>query len=132
MTGEDDAVDVARELTGSLQALAGQMSRLTRSEKRNRRIIAGLVISFALDLAVTAGLGYNTIRQNSTQDAIHASEIQQCQLANGTRRQDIAIWNRLLTVPASAPAAQKAEVADLRRLVQVKDMPRDCAAAYKK
>jgi hypothetical protein len=61
--------------------------------------------------------------------AQHVSSLQQCQLANETRLQDIAIWNRLLSVSPSAAAA-KAEVADLERLVKAKDTPRDCAAAY--
>lgn len=61
--------------------------------------------------------------------AQHTSNIQQCQLANDTRVQDIAIWNRLLSV-SPATAAGKAEIADLKHLVKVKDTPRDCAAAY--
>lgn len=61
--------------------------------------------------------------------AQHISNIQQCQIANVTRVQDIAIWNRLLSVSPSAAAA-RAEVADLKHLVEVKDTPRDCAAAY--
>ena len=132
MTGEDEALDAAAALTGSLQALTAQMARLTRSEKRNRRIIAALVISLCLDILITAGLGYNTIRQNEVQNGIRASDIRQCQLANVARQQDIAIWNRLLQIPASAhpTAAQKAEVAELKHLVGIKDKPRDCAAAY--
>jgi hypothetical protein len=134
VTGEDEALDAAAALTGSLQALTAQMARLTRSEKRNRRIIAALAVSFAVDLAVTGGLAYNTVRQNDVQNGIRASDIRQCQLANIARGQDIAIWNRLLTIPAGRPAsaAQKAEVADLKRLVHVKDKPRDCAAAFRK
>jgi hypothetical protein len=61
--------------------------------------------------------------------AQHVSSLQQCQLANETRLQDIAIWNRLLSVSPTT-AAGKAEVADLKHLVKVKDTPRDCAAAY--
>lgn len=62
--------------------------------------------------------------------AQQASNIQQCQPANVTRGQDIAIWNRLLQVPPTVSAAAKAEVAQLEHLVQVKDTPRDCTAAY--
>jgi hypothetical protein len=115
------------------------MARLARTGKRDRRILTGLVISISLDLLITAGLGWNTLRQNSAQDAlsaaqatIHASDVQQCHIANETRAQDIAIWNRLLKVPANATPTQKALVADLERLVRVKDTPRDCAAAYGK
>lgn len=130
MTEPDAALAAAAELAESFQAMAAQMKRLTRDQKRNRRVIASLAVSFTLDLLVTVGLGYNTIRQNDIQDGIRASDIRQCQLANISRGQDIAIWNRLLTIPSSAAAAQKAEVAELKHLVGVKDKPRDCAAAY--
>jgi hypothetical protein len=129
---QDPAVAAAAGLAESFQAMTAQMKRLTRDQKRNRRVVTALAVSFAIDLAVTAGLAYNTVRQNDVQNGIRASDIRQCQLANISRGQDIAIWNRLLTVPASATAATKAEVADLERLVKVKDTPRDCAAAFRK
>jgi hypothetical protein len=57
--------------------------------------------------------------------------IRQCEQANVSRSQDIAIWNRLLNVkPLPKSPAALAEIADLERLVKVKDTPRDCAAAY--
>jgi hypothetical protein len=130
VTEQDAALAAAAELAASFQAMTAQMERLARTTRRNRRVIAALAVSFALDLALTAGVGYNTLRQNDVQNGIRASDIRQCQLANVARQQDIAIWNRLLQVPASATAAQKAEVAELEHLVGVKDKPRDCAAAY--
>jgi hypothetical protein len=134
VTEQDAALAAAAELAASFQAMTAQMERLARTTRRNRRVIAALAASFALDLLFTAGLGYNTIRQNDVQNGIRASDIAQCQLANVARGQDIAIWNRLLTIPPSAhpTAAQKAEVAELKHLVGVKDKPRDCAAAFRK
>ena len=138
MTGEDP-VAAAAELTESFKAMTAQMARLARRGKRDRRIIIGLLISICLDLLITTGLGYNTFRQIRAEDALaatqatfHASVVQQCEISNVTRAQDIAIWNRLLKAPANATPAQKALVADLERLVQLKDAPRDCAAAYSK
>jgi hypothetical protein len=134
VTEQDAALAAAAELAASFQAMTAQMERLARTTRRNRRVVAALAASFALDLLFTAGLGYNTIRQNDVQNGIRASDIRQCQLANVARGQDIAIWNRLLTIPASAhpTAAQKAEVAELKHLVGVKDKPRDCQAAFRK
>lgn len=64
----------------------------------------------------------------------HDGNVRQCQLANVSRQQDIAIWNRLLNVPPEArkkeTPAQRQEVKDLERLVRVKDTPRDCNAAF--
>jgi hypothetical protein len=130
--GEGPAVTAAAELTATFKAMTAQMARLSRRGKRDRRLILGLVVSITLDLALTAGLAWNTVRQNDVQASSHASDIRQCQLANAARAQDIAIWNRALQVPPGATAAQKALVADLERLVRVKDAPRDCTAAYAK
>ena len=65
---------------------------------------------------------------------IHDSQVVSCRYSNTTRVQDIAIWNRLLTLTpaqkASETAAAKAEVADLERLVRAKDTPVNCTALY--
>ncbi len=127
MTSEDPAVSAAVDLTDTFEELTEQLKRLTRSQRWYRRIIIILVISFTLDLLVTAGFGYNTIRQNGVEDTIRQNSIHQCELSNTNRQQDIAIWNRLLKVPATATAAQKAEVSDLERLVRIKDTPRNCS-----
>jgi hypothetical protein len=131
---QDPAVTAADGLSASLTAMTLQLGKLGKRQRRQRRLVIGLVVSICLDLLITAGLGYNTIRQNDVQNGIRASDIRQCQLTNTARAQDIAIWNRLLTIPAGAPssAAQKSEVADLERLVRAKDKPRDCAAAFRK
>jgi hypothetical protein len=90
------------------------------------------IVQVALVAFAAVLLTWNISLSGANQENItaqHVSNLQQCQLANETRVQDIAIWNRLLSVSPSAAAA-KAEVADLERLVKVKDTPRDCAAAY--
>src|ERR1700693_4547989 len=140
--GQPDAVSAADRLTGALDGMAGQLKtvsdRLAAAEdiaQRNRRFIIGLVISFCLDLLITAGFGYNTIRVDDTQNASHASEISACQQANVNRAEDIAIWNRFLgdlaPVAARTPKVQ-AELAGINKLIAVKDTPRDCNALYAK
>lgn len=66
---------------------------------------------------------------------IHESQIVTCHNANSARKQDIAIWNRLLRItPAEAAketSAQRQEVKDLKRLVHRKDTPVNCASLYK-
>ena len=134
MTEPDPAMAAAADLTDAFQAMTAQMKRLTRSESRNRRIITGLIVSLCLDLAITIGLAWTTIRQNDVQAALRGSDITQCQLANVARGQDVAIWNRLLVFPPGVhpTAYQVREVADLERLVRIKDTPRDCNAAFRK
>lgn len=87
---------------------------------------AVLVVIVIVLLIQNNSLGESNQRNLTAQ---HTSNIRQCQLANMTRIQDIAIWNRLLKV-SSASAAVKAEVTELNHLVKVKDTPRNCVAAY--
>jgi 4-alpha-glucanotransferase len=102
-----------------------------RRKRRADRFIVGYLSFSSVVLVVLIVIVATLVNANSQNiSAQQQQNIQQCQIANVTRLQDIAIWNRLLQVPASAPAAQKAEVADLEHLVKVKDTPRDCAAAY--
>jgi succinate dehydrogenase hydrophobic anchor subunit len=71
------------------------------------------------------------IKNDATTAAQHRSDLGQCQAANSAREQDIAIWNRILHAPPGAAAAVKSEVADVQRLVAIKDKPRNCAAIYR-
>jgi succinate dehydrogenase hydrophobic anchor subunit len=71
------------------------------------------------------------IKNDAVTAAQHRSDLGQCQAANTARTQDIAIWNRILHAPPGAAAAVKAEVADVQRLVAIKDKPRDCAVIYR-
>lgn len=90
------------------------------------------VIQVALVVVVVILLLQNSQLSEANQQNIteqHDSNVRQCQLANATRQQDIAIWNRILSVIPADPAGRKF-VADLKPLVKVKDTPRDCAAAY--
>jgi hypothetical protein len=137
------ALAAAQGLTEALDAVSGQLkavrARLTVTEKdarRNRHIIIGLVVSFCLDLLVTAGFGWNTVQVNGAQNASHDSQISACRQANTNRAEDIAIWNQFLTdiAPPGTPetAKVKAELAGLNRLVKIKDEPRDCQSLYAK
>lgn len=131
-----DALAAAQGLTDSLDAMAGELRAVNARQDRTRKIVAGLVVSLCLDLLITAGFGYNTVRVNGAQDATHTSEVSACQQANVNRAEDIAIWNRFLgdIAPPGAPqtAKVKAELAEINKLIKTKDMPRNCVALYAK
>src|SRR6202011_3425506 len=96
----DPVLAIAAGLAESFDAMADQLGkvgerqdRADRRDRRQRLLVRGLAVSFALDLAVTGGLAYNTIRQDSVQAAQDASQaaqdandVRQCQLANVARR----------------------------------------------
>jgi hypothetical protein len=130
-----DALTTAQGLTAALEAMAGQLKAVNDRQDRTRKIVAGLVVSICLDLLITAGFGYNTVQVNDAQAASHASEISACQQANVNRVQDIAIWNRFLgdIAPAAAQTPKvKAELAEINKLIAVKDTPRQCQKLYAK
>jgi hypothetical protein len=122
-----DPVAAAEGLTRTLQGLTEQFARLQRSERRWRLLVAGLSASLVLDLALTGGLGYNTIRQNDTQSAAHADVLKACALANADRVKDIAVWDDVL---ALAAPGRRAEAAGIAARVRAKDKLRNCAALY--
>jgi hypothetical protein len=95
--------------------------------------VSGLALAALVVIVAVLIFQISAVSASNTRliDAQARSNLQQCQLANVSRSQDIAIWNRLLTVsPPPKSAAALAELADLKRLVRIKDAPRNCAAAY--
>ena len=129
----DDLNALREELETARRASEKRDAQLARDARRARRIIVGLVVSFCLDLAVTGGLAYNTVRVNDTQDASHASEISACRQANVNRGQDIAIWNKFLgdlAPPSARTGKVAAELAGINHLIRIKDTPRNCVALY--
>lgn len=129
----DDLRSLRDELETDRKASEARDAALADSARRRGRIITALAVSFCLDLLITAGFGWNTVRVNDAVSAQHASNVQQCQLANVTRGQDIAIWNLFLAdlAPAAARTPKvTAELAKVNQLIKVKDTPRDCASAY--
>lgn len=133
-----DPLRTARELQQALEGMTKQLAAVKATVRRSRRVIVALCVSLALDVCLTIGVAVATIqssdassRASSTVTQLHSSNISACRQANVSRGEDIAIWDRLLKVPAGVPAAARAEVADLERLVGVKDKPRDCNALYR-
>jgi hypothetical protein len=121
----DDLRSLRDELESDREASQARDTELAEAGRRSRRVIAGLVISFALDLLITAGFGWNTVRVNDAVTAGQQNAVSSCQQSNVNRVEDIAIWNRILGgQPASAAA--KAEIADVKRLVKIKDTPHVC------
>lgn len=132
-----DRLTVALDgMSARLREVSGRLAVAEESAHRLRLIVRALVVSFCLDLLVTAGFGYNTVQVNDAQGATRTSEVSACQQANVNRVQDIAIWNRFLgdIAPPGAPqtAKVKAELAEINHLIKVKDTPRDCQSQYPK
>ena len=96
-----------------------------------RSLVVLLTVSVVVNLLLAAAGAFVVIRQLQLSGRIHDSQIQACEQSNSARRQDIAIWNRLLDVPGPKPRSARREIADLTRLVKAKDTPVNCAALYR-
>ena len=120
---EPGPVEAAARLAESFEAFTAQLSRLSRSRRRNRVVTAVLCL-------VIAGLGYTAWQQREIQLASHASQVTACVKSNADRARDAAVWHVILKAPPRASAAVRAELAVLTGLVARKDAPRDCASLY--
>jgi hypothetical protein len=133
MTADPDPVTAAAALTEQFAEMSRHLARLQRSRSRDRRIVRTLAISLAADVLITAGLGYDTARVNSTQHQSRASLVSACRLANINRAEDIAVWNTFFTLaapPATRTAKTRKLIAAIDVKVRVKDSPRDCVKLY--
>jgi hypothetical protein len=121
-------------MSGDLRTVSSRLASAEKRERRLRHIMTGLAISFALDLLITAGLGWNTVRQNDIQNANQADQIAACRVANVSRIQDAAVWDTLLA-DLAPPKAQtprvKALLRGIEKRIEAKDRPHNCAAQYK-
>lgn len=90
------------------------------------RFVAVFMTVTLLLFAAAVGLDiFLVIRVSDVANANQKNAVSSCQQSNVSRQEDIAVWNRILgTTPATA--AGRAEVADVKRLVKVKDTPHVC------
>lgn len=140
MLGEDPQ-ETARALTAALQDMTKQLAGVKATVRRGKRVIAALVISLVLDVALTVGVSIAAVqasdasgKASATITQLHASNVSACRKANVNRAEDVAIWNQFLAdlaPPAARTAKVRAELAGINRLIRIKDTLRNCAAAYK-
>jgi hypothetical protein len=119
------ALVVAAALADTLSQLSDRLSKLQKS-KASKRLVIGMIASVVLDICLSVAVIFLGLGVVNTQDIAHRSAMTSCQQSNVSRLEDIAIWNRLLTVPGTPTAAQAKEIAELEHLVKIKDAPRIC------
>jgi large-conductance mechanosensitive channel len=142
------AVNTANELSGVLGDLMSMLQAMkeqreadvqvvatVRDETRgNRRIIIGLVISFAIDIILTVAFVFLTISLINQDNNATATNKSQCIANNTARAQDKTLWDVFLSdlAPKGTKLTPKiqAELAHLNQIVAQKDAPRNCSALY--
>jgi hypothetical protein len=137
----DDPQKTARDLQRALEGMTEQLGQVKASLRRGKRVVAALVVSLILDVALTIGVSVAAFQANdasgkasATITQLHASNLAACRQANVIRVEDVAIWNKFLAdlaPPAARTPKVAAELAGINKLIQVKDTPHDCSAVYK-
>jgi hypothetical protein len=135
-------LEAIRGLQGAIEAMSADLqaatSRLATAEKtaqRLKHIVAGLVVSLCLDLLITAGFGWNTLRVNADENAINADQINACQQSNTMRGQDAAIWDTFLSdiaPPKTRTPKVNALLRGIDKRIAIKDTPKNCQRLYAK
>jgi len=127
---ESELTEGVTKLLNVSKSLADKIDLLAANVARSKRVARLLGIVVVIVVLLAGGGGYLAVQNHDNATANTRAEVAQCQEGNTTRLQDIAIWNKLLALPANATAAQKAEVSQLTALVKVKDTPKNCAVIY--
>lgn len=137
----DDLAAVAARLTqtatqwrAEAQELRRELAQQTQYGHTNRRAIWALVISIAVDVALSVAvaiLAVQTSNNNSATKRNHDSQVATCVASNQSRQDNKALWNFFisLAVPdvSKAPPATQEAVAKLRAKLDMTYSQRDCA-----
>lgn len=136
MTSErQSAAQAARDLAGSVDALAAEVTRLNEYGRHNRTLIYAVIAGGILIVLLTAGLIVSlalVARNTATLSQVHASEIASCRAGNQTREQETALWVYIydLAGVSKQPPAVRKEDNELIAHVRKVFAPRDCQKLY--
>lgn len=114
-----------------------QIAALARSDKSRRRQIRWLAVSLALDVLLTIGFGYTTLRANnaaSKAETIENAIVARCESTNDARAKNEKLWDHILDLTKDTPRTPQQEV-DRKEFIQVKEetfAPSDCTMAVHK
>lgn len=129
---------VARAVTIAEQATKTQAS-IVAQQNRSRRTTRLLVVSVALDIALSVVTIVLALGQVSTTAAIHQSQLNGCAIGNNLRAGQVRLWDHVLalagTPPHETPAQRRQRLATdgaFRAYVRSQFAPVDCARLYRK
>jgi hypothetical protein len=136
---QGDAVAAAGKLSGSLDAMSGELRRLNDYGRRSRHMILALSVSLALDLALTVIVAFFAVQAHNASNSATAAEGQArhafvsstalCQASNTARAQQLRLWDFLLNKSAKPESPLLKQFA---ALIDRDFAARDCAALGKK
>src|SRR5437899_4570978 len=116
----DDAVAVAQSLQDTMddwqaesKALRKEMARQRDYGRRNRRLIWGNYVGWALDVALSvllAVVAFTAVHANSQAARNHDTQVASCKAGNDARSQNKGLWQFVIEqVKAANPHPRRAE-----------------------
>lgn len=127
------AIDAADRLQGSVIDLKDEIGSLRDYGQRSRRIIWGLAVSLALDVALSIVVIFVAIQAqdaNTLAQANRQTQIATCESGNQSRQVALNLWTYVLDAAAVAPENQtperKKQLVDFRTYMESAYTPRDC------
>jgi hypothetical protein len=126
----DDLLDRSDALDERI-ANSSDVDALVKASRRNWLLIRILAVSVALDLALSAGVGYLAVqaRQTAAQaNSIQAQARTACAAANQARAGQIQLWHYVLdmTAATSRTPEQQQQAARFRAYIDELFAPRRC------
>lgn len=114
------------DVTDMLSGWSEVVAITAKVGKRNRRMIRWLALSIVVDVILTFGLGWATIRLNQVTASAHT----RCESGNVFRANNTQLWEHILTLPpgATQTAKQKQQTDDFRKYLLKVDAPVKCPA----
>lgn len=104
---------------------------LAKGVSRQRRAIRLLAVSIVLEFVLTIGVAVIAFKTNealnlsqSNKDAVIAN----CETANDSRKNQLALWNYVFAIPPSQPPTpdQQTRAKEFKSFVDITFQPRDC------
>lgn len=113
-----------------------QIAALARSDRSRHRQIRWLAFSLALDVLLTIGFGYTTLRANDAASKAETTQVailRNCETANESRKNNAVLWDFVLAQPPREPldAKQQKIRDDFVELKNKTFAQRDCQAELK-
>lgn len=109
-----------------------QIAALARSDASRKRQVRWLAVSLALDVLLTIGFGYATLRANnaaSKAETTQHSIVRNCETTNESRAKNREIWDYIVQIserPNLTPEQQKTRDDFIMKLNDT-FAPRDCS-----
>ncbi len=114
-----------------LNPIDEQIQALARSDHSRKRQIRWLAISIMLDVLLTIGFGYTTLRANNAANKAETNTsaiVRSCETSNEARANNKQLWYYILNLPrTNTPTAdQQKQTTDFKTFVDKTFAPRDC------